>query len=78
MVWATSTCPLVPDRKSLFPEASPDFPVWVRGFLGCLKPALPPTPSPFLSCSRPCCLPFEAVFLGGADSGHLSLVGAPG
>lgn len=44
MVWVTSTCPLVPDWKSLFPEASLDFPVWVRGFLGCLKPAPPPTP----------------------------------
>lgn len=49
MVWVTSTCLLVPDWKSLFPEASPDFPVWVRGFLRSLKPTPPLCPLPFLS-----------------------------
>lgn len=43
VVQLTSTCPLVLDWDSLFPEAPPKFPVWVKGFLGCIK-----APSPIL------------------------------
>lgn len=68
MVWLTSACPLVLDWESLFPEASPDFPMWDRGFLGPLKSLL------FLCCSRPAASPSRlCAWRVGRGHDHLSL-----